>query len=71
MQLDTKDLIKLVGFVAVTVSMWYDLKTDLAVQIATTEIRLNALENKKEPKTVATYQRLALVPNQIEIEDDK
>jgi len=71
MQLDTKDLIKLIGFIAVTVSMWYDLKTDFKVHVATTELRLNALENPKEPKTVATYQRLAIVPNPIEIEDDK
>lgn len=71
MQLDTKDLIKLIGFISVIVSMWYDLKTDFKVHVAVTEIRLNALEKQKEPKTIATYQRLALVPNQIEIEDDK
>jgi hypothetical protein len=70
MKLDNKDIIKLIGFVAVTISMWYDLKTDLAVTKATVELRLNALENPKEPKTVASYQHMAILPAETKIEGE-
>ena len=70
MQLDNKDIIKLIGFVAVTVSMWYDLKTDLQVHIAVTELRLNALENPKQPKSVASYQHMAIMPEETKLEND-
>lgn len=70
MKLDTKDLIKLFGFILVTVSMWYDLKQTIAVHIATTEIRLNALEKQKEPKSIASYQHMAIVPSETKIEGE-
>lgn len=70
MKLDSKDLIKLFGFVVVILSMWYDLKTDLAVTKATVELRLNALENPRPPKSIASYQHMAIVPSETKIEGE-
>ena len=71
MKLDTKDIIKLLGFVFVTCSMWYDLKQDLAVTKATVEIRLSRLEKDNNPiASVTTYQRMALVPSETKVEGE-
>lgn len=67
---EAKDVVKLIGFVLLVSGMWYDLKTDLAVTKATVEIRLNALENNKEPKSIASYQHMAIVPAETKIEGE-
>jgi hypothetical protein len=71
MKLDSKDFIKLLGFIAVTLSMWYDLKTDFAVTKATVELRLNALENPKQPLASVVEQKFAILPEEIKQQDDK
>lgn len=73
LQFDTKDVVKLVGFVGVILSMWYDLKTDFAVhkeEHKFLEYRVEQLE-KQNQVTAMTYQSVAIVPNQTKIEDDK
>lgn len=67
MKLDTKDWIKLCGFLIVTTSMWYDLKTDYAVHKATTELRLKNLEEK----ITACLNYSAILPKETKIENDK
>ena len=70
--LEAKDVVKLLGFVFVIASMWYDLKSDLRVFKATTELRLERLENdanKPKPKYKREYS--AIIPSQTEVKDDE
>lgn len=66
---DTKDVIKLVGFAFTITAMWYDLKTDLKVFKATTELRLEALENRSKLVSCLSYE--AVMPRETKLEDDK
>ena len=68
MNFDTKDVIKLIGFAVTITAMWYDLKTDLQVFKATTEIRLNSLEGGKQLASVITYE--AVMPKETRIENE-
>jgi len=63
-QLDTKDWIKLCGFLLITASMWYDLKTDYSVHKATTELRLKSLEEK----ITSCLNYSAVLPKETKIE---
>lgn len=70
---DGKDVIKLVGFMGFCAMMWYDLKTDLQVFKATTELRLQALEQSTAyPHKEVTYKprREAVMPSEIKIETE-
>ena len=62
-------IIKLIGFVLLVSSMWYDLKTEIKVHIATTEIRLKALEDKM-PIVKYESPKYALLPNETKLEDE-
>lgn len=69
---ESKDLVKILGFVFVIASMWYDLKSDLRVFKATTELRLERLErdsNTPKPKYKREYS--AIIPTQTEVKDDE
>lgn len=71
MKLDVKDVVKLMGFILLTASMWYDLKTDFRVHVATTELRLKALEERDSKPNYKEPQKYAVLPNQIKIEDEQ
>ena len=66
---DTKDVIKLVGFAFTITAMWYDLKTDLKVFKATTELRLEALENRSKLVSCLSYE--AVMPRETKLEDER
>ena len=66
---DTKDVIKLVGFAVTITAMWYDLKTDLQVFKATTEIRLSSLEANKNLTSCLSYE--AVMPRETKLEDER
>ncbi len=73
MKLDHKDVIKLIGFLGVCLSTWYDLKTDLAVikaKVGFIEERVDRLENQSDKRFVAHFPKLALVPAETKIEDE-
>lgn len=62
-------IIKLIGFVLVISSMWYDLRTKFEVHVATTELRLRSLEDRMP---VAKYEspKYALLPSETKLEDE-
>lgn len=66
---DTKDVIKLVGFAFTITAMWYDLKTDLKVFKATTELRLEALESRSKLTSCLSYE--AVMPRETKLEDER
>ena len=66
---DTKDVIKLVGFAFTITAMWYDLKTDLKVFKATTELRLEALESRNKLTSCLSYE--AVMPRETKLEDER
>lgn len=66
---ETKDVIKLIGFVAVVCGMWADLKSDLRTFRATTELRIGQLEKQQE-KANNIPQSYAMIPNETKIHDE-
>ena len=65
---DTKDVVKLIGFVSISLSMWYDLKTDFAIhkeQVKLLEYRIGKLEEK-----IDLSSKVAILPRTITIEDE-
>lgn len=66
---EAKDVIKLVGFVLTISAMWYDLKTDFKVFKATTELRLEALENRSKLTSCLSYE--SVMPRETKLEDER
>lgn len=65
------DVVKFLGFVLVISSMWYDLKTDFELhkeEHKLLEFRINNLEN---PKIACVTPRVAIMPKETKLEDDK
>ena len=67
---ESKDVVKLLGFVLVVSGMWYDLKSDLRVFKATIELRVSQLEKEKERNYKEVPPRYALVPEETKINDE-
>jgi hypothetical protein len=67
---ELKDVIKLIGFVAVVCGMWFDLKSDLREFKATTELRISQLE-KENDKAHFRGQQYAIVPNETRLKDER
>lgn len=71
-QLNLTDVIKLIGFVLVISSMWYDLKTDFDVHKSEHKIieyrlaRIEALNNL----AINTYEHAAVVPRETKLENE-
>lgn len=68
---ETKDVIKLIGFVAVVSGMWYDLKSDLRVFQATIELRVGQLEKQRERNYKEVPASYAVIPNETKITDEQ
>lgn len=65
------DVVKFLGFVLVISSMWYDLKTDIEIhkeEHKLLEYRINNLEGKK---IACLTPRVAIMPKETKLEDDK
>lgn len=56
------DVIKLIGFLFVTVSMWIDLKTD--------QIKVKSKNEIIEYKIAEIQNRLGILPKEIKFEED-
>jgi chaperonin cofactor prefoldin len=67
---ETKDVVKLVGFILVVSSMWYDLKSDLRVFKATIELRVGQLEKQQDRRYKDIPETYALVPNETKLTDE-
>lgn len=66
------DIIKLLGFIGVIGTMWYDLKTDFEVHKAEhklLEYRIESLE--KKALACVAYNYNAILPKETKLEDDK
>lgn len=68
LKFDIKDVIKLLGFAVTITAMWYDLKSDLQILKATTEIRLGNLEARNELASAITYE--AVMPKETKVENE-
>lgn len=64
---ETKDVIKLLGFVAIVSSMWYDLKSDLRVFQATIELRVGQLERQRDKSYKEVPATYAVIPSETKI----
>jgi len=65
----TTDVIKFIGFVFISSSMWYDLKTNFAVHRAEHQLmehRITSLE-----KLLATNTYEAVLPKEVKLKRDK
>lgn len=66
---ELKDVVKLIGFVAVICGMWFDLKSDLREFKATTELRIGQLEKQQE-RSYISPEKYALLPNETKLKDE-
>lgn len=66
------DVVKLIGFIGVIGTMWYDLKTDFEVHKAEHKLLEYRIDNlEKKMLACIQYKYNAILPKETTIEDDK
>ena len=66
------DVIKLIGFIGVIGTMWYDLKTDFEVHKAEHKLLEYRIDNlEKKMLACVQYKYNAILPKETKLEDDK
>ena len=67
---DGKDVIKLIGFVVVTLSMWYDLRNKIDLHIKDYEYLEKRVNEMSSNLAVSTFRPYAVLPKETRIENE-
>lgn len=65
------DVVKFLGFVLVISSMWYDLKTDFEIHKEEHKLLEYRITNLETKKIACLTPRVAIMPRETKLEDDK